>query len=139
MQQKQALGRLGLTTNRQPFASDRDAAGLQPQTIGQRQVSRRARSNWSQKNVQHAGLAHGDAARSDGRWATAYAGSATTVIPDDFLAGLQQGPAAHAFYGTLKRQQLFTIYYRLISAKRPETRQTRMVEMLAKLARGESL
>jgi uncharacterized protein YdeI (YjbR/CyaY-like superfamily) len=61
------------------------------------------------------------------------------VIPEDFLAALQQDPVAHAFYGTLKRQQLFTIYYRLTSAKRPETRQKRMAEMLAKLARGENL
>ena len=117
----------------------------------QRLTPRRARSNWSQKNVQHAerlieqghmqaaGLAHVEAARSDGRWATAYAGSATMVIPEDFLAALQQDPAAQAFYATLKRQQLFAIYYRLTSAKRPETRQKRMEELLAKLARGESL
>jgi uncharacterized protein YdeI (YjbR/CyaY-like superfamily) len=116
----------------------------------QRLTPRRARSNWSQKNVQHAerliaqgrmqaaGLAQVEAARSDGRWATAYAGSATMVIPEDFLAALQQDPAAQAFYATLKRQQLFTIYYRLTSAKRPETRQKRMAEMLAKLGRGES-
>ena len=47
-------------------------------------------------------------------------------------------PAAHAFYATLKRQSLFTIYHRLHSAKRPETRQRRMAEMLAKLGRGDS-
>ena len=116
----------------------------------QRMTPRRARSNWSQKNVQHAerliaqgrmqsaGLAQVEAARSDGRWATAYAGSATMVTPEDFLAALQQDPAAHAFYATLKRQSLFTIYHRLHSAKRAETREKRMVEILAKLARGES-
>jgi uncharacterized protein YdeI (YjbR/CyaY-like superfamily) len=54
------------------------------------------------------------------------------------LAALQQDPAAHAFYATLKRQHLFAIYYRLHSAKRPETRQKRMAELLAKLGRGES-
>jgi len=111
---------------------------------------RRACSNWSQKNVQYAerlieqgrmqaaGLAQVEAARSDGRWATAYAGSATMVIPEDFLAALQQDPAAHAFYAALKRQSLFTIYHRLHSAKRAETRQRSMPGMLAKLARGES-
>ena len=78
----------------------------------QRLTPRRARSNWSQKNVQHAerliaqghmqaaGLVQVEAARSDGRWATAYAGSATMVMPEDFLAALQQDPAAHAFYAT---------------------------------------
>ena len=117
----------------------------------QRLTPRRARSGWSQKNVQHAerliaeglmqapGLAQVEAARADGRWATAYAGSATMVMPEDFLAALQQDPAARDFYATLKRQQLFTIYYRLTSAKRPETRQKRMAEILAKLGRGESL
>ena len=117
----------------------------------QRLTPRRARSSWSQKNVQHAerliaqghmqapGLAQVEAARADGRWDKAYAGSATMEIPEDFLAALQQDPAALAFYGTLKRQQLFTIYYRLTSAMRPETRQKRMAEMLAKLGRGESL
>lgn len=111
----------------------------------QRLTPRRARSKWSQKNVQHAerlieqgrmqaaGLAQIEAARSDGRWATAYVGSATMVVPDDFLTALQQDPAAHAFYATLKRQSLFTIYHRLHSAKRPETRQKRMAELLAKL------
>lgn len=70
----------------------------------QRLTPRRARSNWSQKNVQHAerlmeqgrmqaaGLAQVEAARSDGRWATAYAGSATMVMPEDFLTALQQDP-----------------------------------------------
>ena len=116
----------------------------------QRLTPRRARSNWSQKNVQHAerliaqgrmqpaGLAQVEAARSDGRWATAYAGSAAMVMPEDFLAALQQDPAAHAFYATLKRQSMFAIYHRLQSAKRLETRQKRISELLAKFGRGES-
>jgi uncharacterized protein YdeI (YjbR/CyaY-like superfamily) len=78
--------------------------------------------------MQAAGLVHVEAARRDGRWATAYAGSATMVTPKDFLAALQQDPAAYAFYATLKRH----------SAKRPETREKRMAEMLAKLGRGKS-
>lgn len=60
------------------------------------------------------------------------------VIPEDFLEALQQDPAAQAFYGTLKRQSQFAIYYRLHNAKRPETRQKRMAELLAKLVRGEN-
>jgi uncharacterized protein YdeI (YjbR/CyaY-like superfamily) len=77
----------------------------------QRLTPRRARSKGSQKNVQHAerliaqgrmqaiGLAQVDqvaAARSDGRWASAYAGSATMVMPEDFLAALQNDPATQA-------------------------------------------
>ena len=116
----------------------------------QRLTPRRTHSNWSQKNVQHAerliaqgrmqaaGLAHAEAARADGCWASAYAGSATMVIPEDFLAALQNDPAAQAFYAALKRQSLFTIYHCLHSAKRPQTRQKRMAELLEKPARGES-
>ena len=88
--------------------------------------------------MQAAGLVHAEAARSDGRWATAYAGSATMVMPEDFLAALKQDPFADAFYATLKRQSQFTIYHRLHSAKRPETREKRMADLLAELARGES-
>ena len=125
--------------------------GLDDTSFLQRLTPRRVRSHWSQKNVQHAdrliaqghmqaaGLAQVEAARSDGRWETAYAGSATMVIPEDFLAALQKDPAAHAFYATLKRQSLFTIYHQLHSAKRPQTRERRMAELLAKLARGESV
>ncbi|WP_394788635.1 YdeI family protein [Rhodoferax sp.] len=50
-------------------------------------------------------------------------------MPEDFLAALQQDPTAYAFYATLKRQSQFTIYHRLHSTKRPETRQKRMAEL----------
>jgi uncharacterized protein YdeI (YjbR/CyaY-like superfamily) len=66
----------------------------------------------------------------------------TFETPEQLHAWLRvnhaQDPAAHAFYATLKRQSLFTIYHRLHSAKRIDTRQRRMAELLAKLARGES-
>ena len=58
------------------------------------------------------------------------------VIPEDFLAALRQDPAAHAFYATLKRASQCAIYHRLHSAKRSDTRQKRMAELLAKLVRG---
>lgn len=61
------------------------------------------------------------------------------VMPDDFLAALQNDPAAQAFYATLKRKSQSTLYHRLHSAKRSDTRQKRMAELLAKLAWGESL
>jgi uncharacterized protein YdeI (YjbR/CyaY-like superfamily) len=88
--------------------------------------------------MQAAGLAQVEAARSDGRWASAYAGSAAKKSSGITMVALQQDPATHAFYATLKRQSQFAIYYRLHGAKRPETRQKRMAELLAKLARGET-
>lgn len=116
----------------------------------QRLTPRRARSNWSKRNCEHAerlidegrmqpsGLAQVEAARQDGRWAQAYSGSAAMVIPDDFLEALQKNPAAKKFYATLDRRNLFAIYHRLQTAKRPETRTKRIAAMLADLARGRA-
>ncbi|HTM80763.1 MAG TPA: YdeI/OmpD-associated family protein [Asticcacaulis sp.] len=117
----------------------------------QRLTPRRAKSNWSKKNCEHAerliaeglmqpsGLSHVEAARADGRWESAYAGSSNMVIPDDFLAALEQDTDAKAFFDTLKRAQLYTIYHRLQTAKRPETRQKRIDDILSKLQRRETI
>ena len=115
----------------------------------QRLTPRRKGSSWSAKNREHAdrlmaegrmtpaGIAHVEAARADGRWNAAYKGSATMVIPQDFLDALAALPEAEAFYRTLDRQNLYPIYYRLQTAKRPETRARRMQLILAQLLRGE--
>ena len=116
----------------------------------QRLTPRRAKSNWSKKNREHAqrliaegrmqpaGRAHVEAARQDGRWEQAYAGSAEMVIPEDFLKELRKNPAAKKFYATLDRRNLFVIYHRLQTARRQETRKKRIAAMLAKLARGKA-
>jgi len=115
----------------------------------QRLTPRRAGSSWSIKNREHAnqliaegrmtpaGLAHVEAARADGRWDAAYEGSATMVIPPDFLDALASLPEAEAFFRTLDRKNLYPIYYRLQTAKRPETRARRMQQILEQLSRGE--
>ena len=88
--------------------------------------------------MQPSGLAHVEAARQDGRWEQAYSGSSEMVIPDDFLEALQKNPAAKEFFATLDRTNLFVIYHRLQTARRPETRQKRVADMLAQLARGKA-
>lgn len=115
----------------------------------QRLTPRKPKSNWSARNRGHverliaegrmtpAGLAHVEAAKADGRWESAYAGSAAMVIPDDFLEALESRPAAKAFFATLDRKNLYPIYYRLQTAKRPETRARRMAQILEQLDRGE--
>lgn len=59
------------------------------------------------------------------------------IIPQDFLDALETAPAAKAFFQTLDRKNLYPIYYRLQTAKRPETRAKRMAQILAQLERGE--
>ena len=115
----------------------------------QRLCPRKPRSSWSTKNRQlaetligenrmtPAGLSHVEAAKADGRWQDAYAGSATMTIPDDVLSALEMRPAAKAFFGTLNRANLYAVYHRLQTAKRPETRAKRLARILDQLDRGE--
>jgi len=116
----------------------------------QRLTPRRPRSSWSKKNCEHAerliaegrmqpsGLAQVQAARRDGRWEQAYAGSSEMVIPDDFLKELAKNSAAKTIFATLNRRNLFAIYHRLQTAKRVETRQKRIASIIAQLAQGKS-
>ena len=116
----------------------------------QRFTPRRPGSAWSRKNRDHAealiragrmeppGLAEVAAARADGRWDAAYAGSAAMSFPDDFLAMLSADPAAAATFAALNRANRYAIAYRLQTARTPQTRQARMDRILAMLARGET-
>jgi uncharacterized protein YdeI (YjbR/CyaY-like superfamily) len=115
----------------------------------QRFTRRTKTSGWSRKNCDHAqtliqngrmrapGLLEIEKAKSDGRWALAYAGSAEMEIPGDFLTALATNSAAEAFFQTLNKANLFAIYYRLHTAKKPQTRQDRMQRIIEMLARGE--
>ncbi len=115
----------------------------------QRLTPRKSKSNWSRKNKQHAeklmseghmsqaGLRQVEEAKADGRWDTTYAGQADMEIPQDFLEALEEHPVAKEFFATLDRKNLFSIFYRLKTAKKPETRANRMRKMLDQLNRRE--
>ena len=116
----------------------------------QRFTPRGPKSGWSERNRKHiedltakglmmpAGLAQVEKAKADGRWDAAYSGQKDMVIPEDFLVELAKHTAAQATYATLNRQNLFAIYYRVTSAKRPETRTKRIATLIATLAKGET-
>ncbi|NOK60394.1 MAG: hypothetical protein GFH27_549281n212 [Chloroflexi bacterium AL-W] len=117
----------------------------------QRFTPRKKGSNWSKINREHVerliaegrmqepGLVHVRAAQADGRWEVAYAPASEMTIPEDFLAALEERPAARAFFETLNRQNHYAIAYRLQTAKKPETRQKRFVQFLNMLEKGEKL
>jgi len=117
----------------------------------QRLSPRRPGSDWSSKNcdlaskliqegrMSPAGLAQVEAAQKNGRWARAYAGSAKMEMPEDFLTALNRLPRAKTFFASLNRQNLFSIYYRLHSAKKPETRAKRMAQILSLLDKETKL
>lgn len=117
----------------------------------QRFTPRRARSTWSKRNceiaerliaegrMRPAGLLHVEAARSDGRWDAAYAGSADMALPDDFLVALRESRAATKTFDTLDRANLFAIYHRLQTARTVQTRTKRIHDIVALLAAGKRL
>lgn len=124
---------------------------LDGESFLQRMTPRKPRSGWSRRNRDHAerliaegrmhpsGLVHVAAARADGRWESAYEGSATMTMPEDFLAALDAVPEARAFFATLDRANLFAIYHRLQTAKTAATRDKRIRELVARLANSRPL
>ena len=84
-----------------------------------------------------AGLKEVNAAKEDGRWKAAYESSGNAILLDDFLKALARNKTARAFFKTLNKTNLYSIAYRLQTAKKPETRQKRMQAIIDKLARGE--
>ena len=115
----------------------------------QRFTPRRSTSGWSKINTQHAerliksgemtpaGLKEVNAAKADGRWAAAYDSFGSATIPEDFLKKLAKDKAASAFFKTLNKTNLYSIAYRLQTAKKPETREKRIQAIIGKLSRGE--
>ena len=121
---------------------------LDDQAYLQRVTPRRARSNWSKRNREHVerlisenrmmepGLVHVRAAKSDGRWESAYTASEMTV-PADFLSALESKPIAKQFFESLNKSSLYIIAYGLTSAKKPETRNRRFEKFIAMLENEE--
>jgi uncharacterized protein YdeI (YjbR/CyaY-like superfamily) len=114
----------------------------------QKFTPRTARSGWSRINVAHAdrliregqmtpaGLKEVEAAKSDGRRAAAYDSSANATVPPEFLKELARNAKAKQFYATLDKANLYSIAYRLQTAKRPQTKIKRIKLIIEMLARG---
>ncbi len=112
---------------------------------------RTAKSVWSKVNIGHverliktarmrpAGLKAVEKAKADGRWERAYDSSSKMTIPEDFLNELGKNKKAEAFFKELNKTNLFIIGFRLQTAKKQETREKRMKEIIAKLAKGEKM
>jgi len=115
----------------------------------QKFTPRRAKSGWSKINVAHvdrliqegqmmpAGLKEVEAAKADGRWAIAYDSSANATVPPEFVEELARNAKAKQFYATLNKTNLYSIAYRLQTAKRAETKIKRIKLIIDMLARGE--
>lgn len=120
----------------------------------QRYTPRGKKSVWSQINRDNVarltaagrmtphGQRHVDAAKADGRWDAAYAPiRATTAasLPDDLRAAIDANPRAKKMLATLNKQNLFALTFRTANMKTPAGREKKIAELVAMLARGETI
>ena len=115
----------------------------------QKFTPRRPGSEWSKRNtalaerlincrqMTAAGLREVRAAKQDGRWQAAYESFRAATVPEDFLQELASNKKAKAFFATLNKTNLYSIAYRLQTARKPETRANRIQAIIERLARGE--
>lgn len=117
----------------------------------QRYTPRTSVSAWSARNARYierltdagkmtpAGVAAVDAAKADGRWERAYAGPASAVVPDDLAEAVAADPDAQAMFDKLTSQNRYALVYRLGTVKRQATRERKIGQFVAMLARGETI
>jgi uncharacterized protein YdeI (YjbR/CyaY-like superfamily) len=128
--------------------------GLDDRSFLQRYTPRRPKSLWSQINRDHvarltragrmqpAGQQQIDAAKSDGRWAAAYApirSMSHASVPKDLRAAIKASPKALAKYKTLGRMNVFGLVFRTNNMKTPEGRKKKIKEIVEMLERGDTI
>jgi len=128
---------------------DGQANKYDEQSYLQRFTPRRPKSIWAKTNIERvtrliasgkmkpAGLKEVEAAKADGRWEMAYDSPATMQIPADFLEALSKNKKAEQFFGTLNKTNIYSITWRLQTAKKPVTREKRMKVILEMLSKKE--
>jgi uncharacterized protein YdeI (YjbR/CyaY-like superfamily) len=120
----------------------------------QRYTPRGPRSRWSQINRDHVarlvgagrmkppGLRQVDAARADGRWDAAYPPMRLTTaatVPDDLRAAIAANRRALETFRTLGKANLFALAFRTNAMKTAAGRARKIAELVAMLARGETI
>ena len=120
----------------------------------QRFSPRKPKSVWSQINRDNVArlvaagrmTPHGqrqvDAAKADGRWAAAYApmrASTHASVPSDLREAIEANAKARATFRTLTSRNLFSLSFRTNNMKTPAGRARKIAELVAMLARGETI
>jgi len=117
----------------------------------QKFTPRRPKSIWSKRNVEkaerliqggkmkEAGMQQVELAKADGRWQQAYDSPKHMDIPEDFLQQLSKNKKAKKFFEGLSKANLYAIAWRLQTAKKPETREKRLKELLVMMSEGKKL
>ncbi len=112
---------------------------------------RTTKSIWSKVNIGHverltnqgkmkpSGFAAVEKAKADGRWDQAYDSPSKMSVPDDFLLELSKNKKAELSFKELGKTSLFAIGFKLHTAKKTETREKRIKEIIQKLENGEKI
>jgi len=115
----------------------------------QKFTPRTKKSMWSKRNIglveqliedkkmQEAGLLEIQRAKEDGRWEAAYDSPKNMQIPEDFLTELKKDEKAYTFFQTISKTNSYAIAFRLQTAKKEETKQKRMHNIIEMLKKGE--
>jgi uncharacterized protein YdeI (YjbR/CyaY-like superfamily) len=84
------------------------------------------------------GRAAVEAAKADGRWEAAYAPPSEAEAPADLIAAIAADPAAQAMFDVLTKANRFALIYRVNAVKRAQTRERKIGDFVAMLARHET-
>lgn len=109
---------------------------------------RKPKSNWSKINkdkvdrliseglMMPAGLASIEIAKQNGSW-TILDTVEELTLPEDLIEQLGNRPGSEDFFHSLSKSVRKSILYRIVQAKRPETRQKRISEIVELLAQKQ--
>ena len=84
-----------------------------------------------------AGLKAIEMAKQDGRWDAAYESQKNISVPEDFRSALEKNKKAKAFFATLNSANRYSFLFRLQTAKKAETREKRIRQLVGMLEKGE--
>jgi uncharacterized protein YdeI (YjbR/CyaY-like superfamily) len=89
--------------------------------------------------MQPAGVREVERAKADGRWQAAYDSQRSISMPADFQKELDNNQKAQQFFSTLNSVNRYAILYRIQTAKKPETRASRIRKFIAMLADNQKI
>lgn len=124
---------------------------LDDKSFLQRYTPRGRKSIWSKINIDNVarliaagrmtehGLREVEAAKADGRWDRAYAGSREMTIPPDLQAAIDAEPKAKAMLEKLSAQNRFALAFRTNNMKTEAGRTKKIADLVAMLKRSETI
>ena len=117
----------------------------------QKFIARSSKSIWSKINrekalsliasgeMSAAGLEAIENAKKNGRWEAAYDSPSGATIPSDLQAALDANRQAAAFFKTLDRANRYAVLWRIQTAKKRETRERKIRELIEMLQSEEKI